>query len=220
VSAAIPVVFAMGNDPLRFGLVEALNRPGGNITGVSFFTAVLETKRLGLLSQLVPSAGSFGVLMNPTSGNAETQLQDVENGARTLGRPVIIANAVDDDQIEAAFDTLVQRRVGALLVAADPFFFGRREKIVALAERYRLPAIYEWREFTQAGGLASYGTNLTDAYRVAGVYAGRILKGEKASDLPVVQSSKFEFVLNLKTARSLGIEVPLGLSAGADEIIE
>jgi putative tryptophan/tyrosine transport system substrate-binding protein len=220
VSAAIPVVFAMGNDPLRFGLVEALNRPGGNITGVSFFTAVLETKRLGLLSQLVPNAGSFGVLMNPTSGNAETQLQDVENGTRALGRPVIIANAVDDNQIEAAFDTLVQRRVSALLVAADPFFFGRREKIVALAERYRLPAIYEWREFAQAGGLASYGTNLTDAYRVAGVYAGRILKGEKASDLPVVQSSKFEFVLNLKTARSLGIEVPLGLSAGADEIIE
>jgi len=127
---------------------------------------------------------------------------------------------VDDNQIEAAFDTLVQRRVSALLVAADPFFFGRREKIVALAERYRLPAIYEWREFTQAGGLASYGTNLTDAYRVAGVYAGRILKGERASDLPVVQSSKFEFVLNLKTARFLGIEVPLGLSAGADEIIE
>jgi putative ABC transport system substrate-binding protein len=220
VSAAIPVVFAMGNDPLGFGLVEALNRPGGNITGVSFFTAVLETKRLGLLSQLVPNAGSFGVLMNPTSGNRETQLQDVENGTRALGRPVIIANAVDDNQIEAAFDTLVQSRVSALLVAADPFFFGRREKIVALAERYRLPAIYEWREFVQAGGLASYGTNLTDAYRVAGVYTGRILKGERASDLPVVQSSKFEFVLNLKTARSLGIEVPLGLSAGADEIIE
>jgi ABC-type uncharacterized transport system substrate-binding protein len=189
VSAAIPVVFAMGNDPLRFGLVEALNRPGGNITGVSFFTAVLETKRLGLLSQLVPNASSFGVLMNPTSGNAETQLQDVEHGARALGRPVIIANAVDDNQIETAFDTLVQRRVSALLVAADPFFFGRREKIVALAERYRLPAIYEWREFARAGGLASYGTNLTDAYRLAGVYAGRILKGEKASDLPVVQST-------------------------------
>jgi putative tryptophan/tyrosine transport system substrate-binding protein len=220
VSATVPVVFANGSDPVRFGLVESLNRPGGNMTGVSFFSATLETKRLGLLSQLVPAARSFGVLINPTNANAETQLKDVEEGGRVLGRPIAIMKALDENEIEAAFETLVQRQTSALLVAADPFFFGRREKIVALAARYKLPAIYEWREFAQAGGLVSYGTNLTDAYRFAGIYAGRILKGEKASDLPVVQSSKFEFVINLKTATALGIEVPLGLSAGADEIIE
>jgi putative ABC transport system substrate-binding protein len=220
VSAAIPVVFANGSDPLRFGLVETLNRPGGNITGVSFFSAILETKRLGLLSQLVPTARNFGVLINPTNANAEVQLKDVEEGGRALGRPITVMKAVDENEIETAFETLAQRQTSALLVAADPFFFGRREKIVALAARYKLPTIYEWREFAQAGGLASYGTNLTDAYRFAGIYAGRILKGEKASDLPVLQSSKFEFVINLKTARALGIEVPLGVSAGADEIIE
>jgi putative ABC transport system substrate-binding protein len=220
VSATVPVVFANGSDPVRFGLVESLNRPGGNMTGVSFFSATLETKRLGLLSQLVPAARSVGVLINPTNANAETQLKNVEEGGRVLGRPITIMKALDENEIEAAFETLVQRQTSALLVAADPFFFGRREKIVALAARYKLPAIYEWREFAQAGGLVSYGTNLTDAYRFAGIYAGRILKGEKASDLPVVQSSKFEFVINLKTATALGIEVPLGLSAGADEIIE
>jgi putative ABC transport system substrate-binding protein len=219
-SVAIPVVFANGSDPLRFGLVKALNRPGGNITGVSFFTSTLETKRLGLLSQLVPSARSFGVLINPTSMNADIQSKDVAEGGRVLGRPVTIVNAIDEKQIETAFETLAQGQINALLVAADPFFFGRRDKIVALAARYKLPAIYEWREFAQAGGLASYGTNLIEAYRLAGIYAGRILKGEKASDLPVVQSSKFEFVINLKTARELGIEVPLGVSAGADEVIE
>jgi putative ABC transport system substrate-binding protein len=219
-SATIPVVFANGSDPLRFGLVASLNRPEGNITGVSFFTATLEAKRLGLLSQLVPGAAAFGVLANPTNANAESQMQDVEQGRRVLGRPIAIINARDDREIEAAFATLAQRRIGALLVASDPFFFGRREQIVALAARYKLPAIYEWREFVQAGGLASYGTNLADALRLAGIYVGRILKGEKPADLPVVQSSKFEFVINLRTARALGIEVPLGLSAGADEIIE
>jgi ABC-type uncharacterized transport system substrate-binding protein len=220
VSTTIPVVFANGSDPLRWGLVQALNRPGGNITGVSFFSAILESKRLGLLAQLVPTARTFGVLINPTNANAETQLKDVEQAGQTLGRPIIIMEAVDDPKIDAAFDTFAQRQTSALLVAADPFFFGRREKIVALAARHKLPTIYEWREFAQAGGLASYGTNLMEAYRSAGIYTGRILKGEKASDLPVVQSSKFEFVINLKAAKTLDIEVPLGLSAGADEIIE
>jgi putative ABC transport system substrate-binding protein len=219
-SVAIPVVFANGSDPLRYGVVDALNRPGGNITGVSFFTATLETKRLGLLSQLVPTARSFGVLINPANANADSQLKDVEEGGHVLSRPIVIMRAGNDSEIESAFDSFAQRQISALLVAADPFFFGRREKIVGLAARYKLPAIYEWREYAQAGGLASYGTNLTDAYRMAGIYTGRILKGEKAADLPVVQSSKFEFVINLKTARQLGVEVPLGLSAGADEIIE
>jgi putative tryptophan/tyrosine transport system substrate-binding protein len=219
-SATVPVVFANGSDPLRFGLVESLNRPGGNITGVSFFTATLEAKRLGLLSQLVPAGSAFGVLANPSNANAESQRKDIEQGGRVLGRPIAIVDARDEREIEAAFATLAQRRTAAVLVASDPFFFSRREQIVALVARHRLPAIYEWREFAEAGGLASYGTNLTDAYRFAGVYVGRILKGEKPADLPVVQSSKFEFVINLKTARALGIEVPLGLSAGADEIIE
>ena len=185
VSAAIPVVFANGSDPLRFGLVEALNRPGVNITGVSFFSATLETKRLGLLAQLIPAARSFGVLINPTNANAETQLTDVDEGGRVLGRPVTTMKAVDEKEIEAAFETLAQRQTSALLVAADPFFFGRREKIVALAGRYKLPAIYEWREYAQAGGLASYGTNLTDAYRFAGIYAGRISKVRR---LPIYRS--------------------------------
>jgi ABC-type uncharacterized transport system substrate-binding protein len=207
-SASVPVVFANGSDPLRFGLVE------------SFFTATLEAKRLGLLSQLVPAAAGFGVLANPANANAESQRQDVEQGGRALARPVDIVDARNEREIEAAFATLAQRRTAALLVASDPFFFSRREQIVALAARYRLPAIYEWREFAEAGGLASYGTNLVDAFRFAGMYVGRILKGEKAADLPVVQSSKFELVLNLRTARALGIEVPLGLSAAADEIFE
>jgi putative tryptophan/tyrosine transport system substrate-binding protein len=219
-SATVPVVFANGSDPLRFGLVSSLNRPGGNITGVSFFTATLEAKRLGLLSQLVPAATGFGVIANPANANAESQRQDVEQGGRVLGRPVDIVHARDEREIETAFATLAQRRTPALLIASDPFFFSRREQIVALAARYRLPAIYEWREFAEAGGLASYGTNLVDAYRFAGIYVGRILKGEKPADLPVVQSSKFELVINLRTARTLGIEVPLGISAGADEVIE
>jgi len=220
VSANIPVVFANGSDPLRFGLVESLNRPGGNMTGVSFFTATLEAKRLGLLKELVPTARSFGVLINPTNANADTQLKDIEEGGRVLARPIAIMKASDDREIEAAFDVMAQQQTGAVLVASDPFFFGRREKIVALAGHHRLPTIYEWREFAQAGGLASYGTNILEAYRFAGIYAGRILKGEKPSDLPVVQSAKFEFVINLQTAKALGIEVSLGLSAGADEIIE
>jgi putative ABC transport system substrate-binding protein len=219
-SATVPVVFANGSDPLRFGLVESLNRPGGNITGVSFFTATLEAKRLGLLSQLVPGTTSFGVLTNPNNANAASQRQDIEQGGRVLGRSIALVEAGDEREIEAAFATLAQRRTTALLVASDPFFFSQREQIVALAARYRLPAIYEWREFAEAGGLASYGTNLAGAYRVAGNHVGRILKGEKPADLPVVQSSKFELVINMKTAKALGIEVPLGVSAGADEVIE
>lgn len=217
---SIPVVFANGSDPLQFGLVESLNRPGGNMTGVSFFTSTLEAKRLGLLHQLVPTARSFGVLINPGNANAESQHNDVAQGARVLGKPLTLFQASDDREVEAAFETMAQQQTSALLVAADPFFFGRREKVVALAARFKLPAIYEWREFVQAGGLASYGTNLTDAYRFAGVYAGRILKGEKAADLPVLQSAKFEFVINLRTAKALGLEVSLGVSAAADEIIE
>jgi putative tryptophan/tyrosine transport system substrate-binding protein len=220
VSASVPVVFANGSDPVRFGLVASLNRPGGNMTGVSFFTATLEAKRLALLADLVPGARRVAALLNPTNANAESQLADVEQGARVLGRPLAILRATNEREIELAFDGMAQRGTDAVLVAADPFFFGRRELVLALAARYRLPAIYEWREYAEAGGFASYGTSLADAYRFAGLYAGRIVKGEKPADLPVVQSAKFEFVINLRTAKTLGIDVPLGVSARADEVIE
>jgi putative tryptophan/tyrosine transport system substrate-binding protein len=219
-SATIPVVFANGSDPVQFGLVESLNRPGGNMTGVSFFTSTLEAKRLGLLSELVPAARTFGILINPTNPNAETQLKDIAQGGLTLSRPITIMKASDEREIEAAFETFAQQRVNALLVAADPYLFGRSKKIVALAAHNNLPAIYEWREYAQAGGLASYGTNLLDNYRLAGIYVGRVLKGEKPADLPVMRATKFEFVINLKTAKALGVDVSPTLSARADEVIE
>ena len=219
-SAIIPVIFANGSDPVRFGLVESLNRPGGNMSGVSFFTATLEAKRLGLLFELVPAAHTFGILINPKFPNGESQLNDIAQGGLTLSRPITILKASDDHEIEAAFEALEQQQVKALLVASDPYLFGRHVKIVALAARYNLPAIYEWREFAQAGGLASYGTNLFNNYRLAGVYAGRVLKGENPAELPVVQATKFEFVINLKTAKTLRLDVSPTLSARADDVIE
>ena len=179
-SVIVPVVFANGSDPVQFGLVESLNRPGGNMTGVSFFTATLEAKRLGLLSELVPGAHTFGILINPKNPNSESQLNDVAQGGLTLGRPITILKASDDREIEVAFEAFAQQQVRALLVASDPYFFSRHEKIVALAARYNLPAIYEWREFAQAGGLASYGTNLVNNYRLAGAYAGRVREDFKS----------------------------------------
>jgi putative ABC transport system substrate-binding protein len=219
-SSTIPVIFANGSDPVQFGLVESLNRPGGNMTGVSFFTATLEAKRLGLLFELVPAARTFGILINPTNDNAEHQLKDIAQGGLTLSRPISIQKASNVREIEVAFNTFAQQQVDALLVGSDPYFFGEREKIVGLAARYNLPAIYEWREFAQTGGLASYGTNLLDNYRMAGVYVGRILKGEKPANLPVVQATKFEFVINLKTAKALRLDVSPTLSARADDLIE
>src|SRR5262249_42997242 len=175
----IPVVFVIGSDPVKFGLVESLNRPGGNITGVSILTAQLEAKRLGLLSELVPAARTLGALINPTNDNAENQLKDIEQGGRTVSRAITILRARNEREIETAFASFVEQGVAALLVASDPYFNGQRTKIVALAARYNLPAIYEWREFAEAGGLASYGTNLLDVNRLGGIYAGRVLKGEK-----------------------------------------
>jgi len=218
--ATIPVIFANGSDPVHFGLVESLNRPSGNMTGVSFFTATLEAKRLGLLFELVPAARTFGILINPTNDNAELQLKDIAQGGLTLSRPITIQKASNEREIEAACETFAQQQVNALLVGSDPYFFGEREKIVTLAARYSLPAMYEWREFAQAGGLASYGTNLLDNYRMAGVYVGRILKGEKPANLPVVQATKFEFVINLKTAKALRLDVSPTLSARAEDVIE
>lgn len=216
----IPIVFGNGSDPVQFGLVESLNRPGGNITGVSYLTATLEAKRLGLLSKLVPDAHVFGVLVNPTNDNAENQLKAVAEGGIALARPMVILKASSEQEIERAFEAFVRQGANALLVASDPYFFGQRRMIIDLAARSGLPAIYEWREFAQAGGLASYGTNLFDNYRLVGLYTGRILKGERPADLPVLQATKFEFVVNLKAAKSLGLTLPAGPVSTADEVIE
>jgi ABC-type uncharacterized transport system substrate-binding protein len=219
-TSKIPVVFSTGGDPVKLGLVVSLNRPGGNATGVNVFTSVMEGKRLGLLRELVATATLVAVLVNPNNRLTEIQLIDVQESARTLGAQIHILHASSEREIEAAFATMTQLRAGALLVGADPFFLSQRDRLVALAASHKIPALYEFREFAVAGGLASYGTDLAEGYRQVGVYTGRILKGEKPAELPVVQSTKFQFVINLKTAKALGLEVPPGLSARADEVIE
>jgi putative ABC transport system substrate-binding protein len=216
----IPIVFTIGADPVKLGLVDSLNRPGGNVTGVHLFISQMEGKRLGLLRELVPSAVLIAVLLNPNNPNAATQLKVVQEAARALGQQIHILHASSEAELEAALATARQVSSGALLVAADPFFNSRRTYIIALAARHAIPAIYEQREHALAGGLMSYGTNLSDGYRQAGIYAGRILKGEKPAELPVTQSTKFEFVINLTTAKALGLTVPPMLSARADEVIE
>ena len=219
-TSTIPIVFTTGGDPVALGHVASLNRPGGNVTGVAIFTSNLGAKRLGLLRQLLPKVDAVGVLVNPTYSDAAAQLKEVEAAAKSLNVRLIVTNASADGDFAPAFALLSQERAGAFLIAADPFFNTRRDQIVALAAHHAIPAIYEWREYAVAGGLMSYGTSLTDAYRQAGIYVGRILKGEKPAELPVMQTTKFELVVNLKTAKELGLDVPLGLTAGADEVIE
>jgi putative tryptophan/tyrosine transport system substrate-binding protein len=216
-TTTVPIVFATGTDPVKDGLVTNLNRPGGNVTGVSFFAASVGAKRLEQLRQLVPAATIIGVLETPD--NTEDR-KDVEVAARAIGQQLIVLSAANPSEIQAAFTTFAQRGVGALIVTSSAFTFSHREEIAALAARYGLPASYGVREFAMAGGLISYGAGITDAYRQVGVYAGRILKGEKPGDLPVIQSTKFEFVINLKTAKKLGLTVPLIMQMTADEVIE
>jgi putative ABC transport system substrate-binding protein len=220
VTGDTPIVFNTGTDPAESGLVASLNRPGGHVTGVHIFTSSLEGKRLGLLRDLISDLSSVGMLTNPNFSQASVGLADAQTAARALGLNIQVLRATNRAEIEAAFVTLAQQRVRALLVAADPFFYSQRDHIVALAARSSLPAIYEQREFALVGGLASYGTNLRDAYRQIGRYVGRILKGEKPGDLPVVQSVTFELVVNMKTAKALGLNPSQSLLLAADEVIE
>jgi putative tryptophan/tyrosine transport system substrate-binding protein len=216
----IPIVFTTGGDPVQEGYVASLNRPGGNVTGVSLFSNLLSGKALGLLHELVPNAALIALLANPKLPESARMPSDAEEVARTLTRQLLVLHASTSSEIDAAFATMRQRRAGALLVGADPFFGSRRQQIVALAARDAIPTMYTNREFVEDGGLISYGNDASDHYRRAGVHVGRILNGASPADLPVDQATKFEFVINLKTAKTLGLEVPPGLSARADEVIE
>jgi putative ABC transport system substrate-binding protein len=220
VTRTIPIVFNGGGDPVGLGLVASLNRPGGNVTGVNVFAVALGAKRLGLLRDIVPNATLIAVLLNTNNPNTASQLTDIQEAARGLGQPIHFAKATTERDVDAAFASFADFRPDAMLVAADPFLYSRRNQIVRLAARQALPALYEQREFVLAGGLVSYGTSLAYGYRQVGLYAGRILNGEKPADLPVVQSTKFELVINLRTAKALGLSVPSLLLAQADEVIE
>jgi putative ABC transport system substrate-binding protein len=219
-TSTIPIVFTSGSDPVKDGLVKSLNRPGGNATGSHVFTTSLGPKRLELLRELVPKAGTIGFLVNPSSQIAEVQVKEVVEAARTFGQQAHVLSASTAEEIEQAFVGLVQRGAGALLMSADLFFQVQREQLVALATRHSLPVMYEWPEFVRAGGLISYSTFRTDAFLQSGIYVGRILNGAKPGDLPVVQSTRFELTINLKTAKALGLGVPDKLLALADEVIE
>jgi putative ABC transport system substrate-binding protein len=220
-SATIPIVFVSGGDPITMGLVKSLHRPGGNITGTSTFIAEIEPKRLELLRELRPYATTTAVLVNPKNiQQAEIQVSDIQTAARSVGQQITVLNASTIRDIEAAFATLAQMRADALLVATDPFFFTRAAQLVVLAARHAIPTVYSRREFAAAGGLMSYGANQNDSYRVLGVYASRILKGEKPGDLPIQRPTKFELVINLSTAKALGLEIPPPLLAHADDLIE
>jgi putative ABC transport system substrate-binding protein len=219
-TSTIPIVFAIGGDPVKLGLVASYNRPGGNVTGANILAASLEAKRLGLLHELVPQTSVFGILLNPNYQLYDSQLNDAKEATRTIGLQLHVFNANTDPEIDAAFESIAQQHVAALAVAAAPFFDTRREKLVSSSARYRIPTVYQFREFAAAGGLMSYGVSIRHIYRQIGAYTGRILKGERPSDLPVVQPTTFELLLNLTTAKTLGLEIPGTLLARADEVIE
>jgi putative ABC transport system substrate-binding protein len=219
-TATIPIVSGIGADPVKLGLVTSLNQPGGNITGVSFLIGTLVAKQFEVLHETIPKTALVGFLVNPTVADAETNTKNVLAAAEIVGQKLLVVQAHTDSELETAFVTLVQQRAGALVVGADPFFLDRRDKLVELAARQNVPAIYFFREFVSAGGLMSYGTSIAEGNRIVGLYAGRILRGEKPADLPVQQSTKFELAINLKTAKALGLTVPPQIVARADEVIE
>ena len=219
-TASIPIVFMTGADPVELGLVSSLSRPNGNVTGINFLVKTLAAKRLELLRELVPGATLIGFFSNPTNPASEPEIRDVQDASRALGLQLQIMHASSESDIETAFASFAQQRIAAVLVAGDSFFLSRRDQLIAAAARHAIPTSYQLREFVAAGGLISYGTDLIDAYRLAGIYAGRILKGAKPADLPVQQSVKFELAINSKTAKALGLAVPPSLLAIADEVIE
>jgi putative ABC transport system substrate-binding protein len=219
-TTTVPIVFVTGGDPVQEGLVGSLNRPGGNVTGISFFSGVLGAKRLDLLRQFVPKATTIGMLVNPNSVDTEAERADVMTAAQTSGRQLIILDVSSDSDIDAAFPTFIQRGVGALFVGTGAFLNSHRTRVIALAARHAMPTMYTQRDVVAAGGLMSYGSNIADGYREAGVYTGRILKGEKPGDLPVKRSTKFDFAINLRTAKALGLEFHPQLLGTADEVIE
>jgi putative ABC transport system substrate-binding protein len=216
----IPIVFTTSSDPVELGLVASLNRPGGNVTGAVTLKVEIVSKRLELLHEMVPAATIIVVLANPTNPNAETQSRTLKAAARAIGQQIVIVNAATENDIDAAFAHLADQRAGALLVDTDAFLFSRRDQLINLAARYKIPTIFDRRKFAEAGGLMSYGGSVTDVYHLAGIYVRRILKGEKPADLPVQQSTKVEFIINLKTARVLGLTIPTTLLATAGEVIE
>jgi putative ABC transport system substrate-binding protein len=219
-TSTIPIVFTTGADPVKLGFVASLNQPGGNATGVNFFTAELGSKQAGLLHELIPAAAHVGLLVNPSYPATDTMTRDTAAAASPIGFQIDVMQASDSREIEAAFAALVRNRADALLVGSDSFFVSRRLQIATLAARHAIPAVYPIRDFAEAGGLMSYGTSQTEAYRQAGIYTGKILKGTRPTDLPVMQSTKFELVINLPTARAIGLEIPPMLLARADEVIE
>ncbi|MGA9457792.1 MAG: ABC transporter substrate-binding protein [Pseudolabrys sp.] len=219
-TSTVPIVFTSGDNPVEIGLVASINRPGANVTGVHVFFTELESKKLGLLRELVPQAGVIAALVNESRPVAKSQTAELQAAAQKFGQQIQIIGAASEQELEPAFASMAQMKVGALLVASDPFFNAKREQIVSLAARHAIPGIYEQRDYVTAGGLMSYGTNLADGYRQAGIYTGRIRKGEKPADLPVLLSNKFECVINLKVAKTLGLKVSADLISTADEVIE
>ena len=219
-SRTVPVVFTIGADPVRFGLVASLNRPGGHVTGVSLLSSVLAAKRIELLHELAPKVSRIALLMNPSNPNAAAEQADAQAGARTLGLETLVLNARNPREVDSAFEELLQAKADAFITATDPIMLDRRDQIVSFAEQHMLPAVYFVRQFAAAGGLLSYGPSITWMYRQAGVYVGQILKGASPAEMPVMQPTQFEFVLNLKTAKALGLEIPPNFLARADEVIE
>jgi putative ABC transport system substrate-binding protein len=219
-TSTIPIVFPVSTDPVKGGLVESFNRPGGNVTGIAMLTIELDAKRMEILREMVPTADVIVALTDSNRPEAADQIKSLQTAAQVVGRQLIVASVANESEFDAAFDSFAKQRAGALLVAASPMFSSRRDHLVALAAHHQIPTMFQFREYTTAGGLISYGASVLEAYRQAGVYVGRILRGEKPSDLPVLQPTKFELVINLKTARELGLPVPPSLLARADEVLE